>query len=224
VGNFHVYRSLFLRSTEADIRAGLYYTGIRDNLSIGSKAFVENLHLGQPGILQGNTVLDALDPHRRSLGAGNGVLLLDNTFVTDAASPGSPAVNVANNLVSVGNTYTAPNPIATGGRNMQMEDRIVSPDSFSPPPVMIPRFLPKSTSPVIEVPVGANAVTIQQAIDAAVALNGQRPIVHLPAGRYELDRTLVIPPTAICNSSAMVSLTTRQPWSAPTFPACPSSS
>lgn len=193
VGNFHVYRSLFLRSTEADIRAGLYYTGIRDNLSIGSKAFVENLHLGQPGILQGNTVLGALDPTVVRWVPGNGVLLLDNTFVTDAASPGSPAVNVGINLVSVGNTYTASSPIATGGRNLQMEDRIVSPDSFNPPPVMIPRFLPKSSSPVIEVPVGANAVTIQQAIDAAVALNGQRPIVHLPAGRYELDRALTIP-------------------------------
>jgi pectin methylesterase-like acyl-CoA thioesterase len=193
VGNFHVYRSLFLRSTEADIRAGLYYTGIRDNLSIGSKVFVENLHLGQPGILQGNTVLDALEPTVVRWVAGNGMLVLDNTFITDAASPESPAVNVANNLVSMGNTYTAPNPIATGGRNVQTEDRIVSPGSFSPPPLMIPRFLPKSTSPVIEVPVGANAVTIQQAIDAAVALNGQRPIVHLPAGRYELDRTLIIP-------------------------------
>ncbi len=193
VGNFHVYRSLFLRSTEADIRAGLYYTGIRDNLSIGSKVFVENLHLGQPGILQGNTVLGALDPTVVRWVPGNGVLLLDNTFVTDATSPGSPVVNVGNNLVSAGNTYTASNPIATGGRSLQMEDRIVSPGSFSAPPVMIPRFLPKSSSPVIEVPVGANAVTIQQAIDAAVALNGQRPIVHLPAGHFELDRTLTIP-------------------------------
>lgn len=192
VGNFHVYRSLFLRSTEADIRAGLYYTGIRDNLSIGSKVFVENLHLGQPGILQGNTVLGALDPTVVRWVPGNGVLLLDNTFVTDAASPGAPVVNVENNLVSMGNTYTVTNPIAAGGRNTQMEDRTVSPDSFNPPPIMIPRFLPKSSSPVIEVPVGANAVTIQQAIDAAVALNGQRPIVHLPAGRYELDRTLTI--------------------------------
>lgn len=194
VGNFHVYRSLFLRSTEADIRAGLYYTGIRDNLSIGSKKFVENLHLGQPGILQGNTVLGALDPTVVRWVPGNGVLLLDNTFVTDTASPGSPVVNVANNLVSVGNTYTASNPIATGGRNVQMEDRIVSPDSFGPPPVMISRFLPKSSSPVIEVSAGANAAAIQQAIDDAATLNGQRPIVHLPAGRYELDRTLVIPP------------------------------
>lgn len=193
VGNFHVYRSLFLRSTEADIRAGLYYTGIRDNLSIGSKVFVENLHLGQPGILQGNTVLGALDPTVVRWVPGNGVLLLDNTFVTDAASPGAPVVNVGNNLVSMGNTYTASNPIATGGRNLQMEDRIVSPGSFSPPPVMIPRFLPRSPSPVIEIPAGANAVTIQQAIDTAATLSGQRPIVHLAAGSYELDRTITIP-------------------------------
>lgn len=193
VGNFHVYRSLFLRSVEADIRAGLYYTGIRDNLSIGSKAFVENLHLGMSGILQGNTVVAALAPTAVSWVAGNGVLVLDNTFITSATPPGSPTLKIENNLLSAGNTYTITNPIAVGGRNLQMEDRIVSPDSLSPPPVVVQRFLLRSASPVIEVPVGANAAAIQHAIDAAVALHGQRPIVHLPSGQFQLDRTLTIP-------------------------------
>ena len=42
-------------------------------------------------------------------------------------------------------------------------------------------------------PAGASALQIQAAIDAADALRGTRPVVHLPAGNYSIDRTLVIP-------------------------------
>jgi hypothetical protein len=191
-GNFHVYRSLFLRSTEMDIRAGQGYTGIRGNLSIGSKTFVNNREEGHTATIQGNTILNALDPTPIRWPGGS-VILLDNTVVTGATPANAPAVAAANNLTSAGNTFTVFNPIAVGGRSSFMEDRVVGLDSFSPPPVMVPRFLPKSSSPIIEVPAGANAETIQQAINTAAGLNGQRPIVHLPAGGYQLDRTLVIP-------------------------------
>ena len=42
-------------------------------------------------------------------------------------------------------------------------------------------------------PAGAKAVDIQAAIDSAAKLVGQRPVVHLAPGTYDLDRTLVIP-------------------------------
>ena len=54
----------------------------------------------------------------------------------------------------------------------------------------------------IEVPVGADAETIQRAIDEAAKLAGQRPVVHLPMGNYPVAQTLVIPAAATSNSSA----------------------
>ncbi len=46
---------------------------------------------------------------------------------------------------------------------------------------------------MFDLPTTANAAAIQQAIDQAARLTGQRPVVHLPMGAYKIDRTLVIP-------------------------------
>jgi hypothetical protein len=40
---------------------------------------------------------------------------------------------------------------------------------------------------------GADAGVIQRALDDAGRLRGQRPVVHLPVGRYKISRTLIIP-------------------------------
>jgi hypothetical protein len=192
VGNFHVYRSLFLRSTEMDIFCGTAYTGIRGNISLGSKSFTDHF-INYRVTIQGNTIADSLDPTPIHWPAGGSMILLDNTIVSRADVTNGPVAKVGDNLTSAGNTFTVPNPIAVGGRAIALEDRVVSRDSVSLPPVMIPRFLPKSTSPVIEVPAGADATTIQQAIDTAATMSGLRPIVHLPNGDYYPDRTLVIP-------------------------------
>lgn len=192
VGNFHVYRSLFLRSTEMDVFCGTGYTGIRGNTSIGSKSFTDH-YINYQVTIQGNTIVDSLDPTPIHWPTGGSMILLDNTIVGRAEINTGPVVQVGDNLTSVGNTFTVTNPIAVGGRAITLEDRVVSRDSVGLPPVMIPRFLPRSTSPVIEVSSGANASTIQQAINTAATMNGRRPIVHLPAGHYSVDRTLVIP-------------------------------
>jgi hypothetical protein len=52
---------------------------------------------------------------------------------------------------------------------------------------------PNNNRQIIEVSAGANATTIQTAINSAVAFRGQRPVVHLPAGSYSIASTLVIP-------------------------------
>jgi hypothetical protein len=192
VGNFHVYRSLFLRSTVVDVHCsdgGSYY-GIRGNTSIGSKAFVEGYAMKT---IQGNTVIDSLDPISVQAIGTSPTILLDNTFRSGADANQGPVVNVDDNLLSVGNTFTLERPTVVAGRSITMGDQVIDRDSLGLPPPMIPRFLPKSTSPVIEVPTNANAATIQQAIDRAAGMNGLRPIVHLPTGDYYLDRTVVIP-------------------------------
>lgn len=193
-GNFHVYRSLFLRSTEMDVRAGQMYTGLRSNLSFGSRSFVNNRENGHAITLQGNTIVDAIDPTPiRWPGTGSRMLLLDNTIVSGPGADNAPAIDASDNLMSIGNVFTASSPLARAGRSLAMQDRTVPRSEFSPPPPIVPRFLPRSASPVIEVAPGASAASIQAAIDAAARLNGQRPVVHLPAGRYDLDRMLRIP-------------------------------
>jgi hypothetical protein len=157
-------------------------------VSIGSKTFVEGY---SPMTIQGNTVLDSLDP---ILVSGSGpVILLDNTFRSRPDATNGPVVNVGANLLSVGNTFTVGRSIAVGGRSITMEDQVVNRNVLGLPPPMVPGFLPNRHRPVIEVPTNANASVIQQAIDAAAGLSGSRPVVHLPTGAFQVDRTLVIP-------------------------------
>jgi hypothetical protein len=188
-GNFHVYHSLFLRSTNADVRCASAYYGIRGNLSIGSKTFVEG---NDSMTIQGNTVEDSLDPI--SVSGSGPVILLDNVIRSRADATNGPVVNVDAKLLSAGNTFTVQRPTAVAGRSIIMEDHVVSRDSLGLPPPMVPRFLPNRHRPVIEVPEGASTLVIQQAIDAASRMRGSRPVVHLPKGNFEVDHTLVIPP------------------------------
>ena len=133
---------------------------------IGSKTFVGGA-ASVPTTIQGNTVIDSLDPDPIHLPGGGPITLLDNTIVSRADAPTGPAVEVDDNLLSAGNTFTVSNPIAVGGRSIMMQDQVISRDSLALAPAMIPRFLPRSKSTVIEVPAGANAAVIQQAIDTA---------------------------------------------------------
>jgi hypothetical protein len=189
--NFHVYRSLFLRSTEADLYLDTAYYGIRGNTSIGSKTFVAGTAV--PTTIQGNTVINSLEPTPiRPIGLGP-ITLLDNMIVSRADAPAGPAVEVDDNLLSAGNTFTVLRPIGAGGRSIMMEDRVVDRNSIALPPPALATFLRKANRPILEVPSGAGAGAIQQAIDTAAGMNGSRPVVHLPTGSFLVDHTLVVP-------------------------------
>ena len=70
---------------------------------------------------------------------------------------------------------------------------VLNRDAVNPPEPELPGTLPNLHRPVFEVPIGADAAAIQQVIDNAAQLAGQRPIVHLPGRNYRLDHSLVIP-------------------------------
>ena len=98
-GHFHVYKSTFRGSTISDLEIGnTEYFGIRDNVSIGSKAFFS---AGGPTganaqiTLQGNTVLDPTSTPVHVLNPGP-LFVIDNSFrydggaaVSQFAYPGS---------------------------------------------------------------------------------------------------------------------------------------
>ena len=196
-GHFHVYDSVFLRSTECDMTMGnTSYFSVRRNVSVGSAAFFRAGWIGAgAGItLQRNTIIDPRDRSGSPIVVGNlgPALLLDNTVRFGARA--AAVVNDATNWLSVGNTYTFAQPIAGGRKLAALGDRVVAPSAVPAPraPETAFRHAPRDARPVIEVKAGASAAAIQAAIARAAARPGGA-IVHLPAGDYAIDRPLVVP-------------------------------
>ena len=201
-GGFNVYESVFHRSQEADISTGntSAFFSIRNNYSIGSRGFFRADNFTgnhSPTTIQGNTILDPLDIpiNIKNLGP---LVLIDNVIRTRSGYTYPVAhighdENFQGDMVSIGNTFTVPKPLSIIGRLHSQDDIIVDRDTINPPEPELPAPLPNLHRPVVEVPPGADAITIQRAIDQADKFRGQRPVVHLPAGGYKLDCTLVIP-------------------------------
>jgi hypothetical protein len=191
-GNFHVYRSLFRNSTQADISiANTSYFSIRNNLSIGSQAFVTAAPIDScsPITLEGNTVLA---PTGVPIQIGNlgPVSLIDNNI--DAYQGLAADLEPSGSLVTVGNTFTVTNAIQGTPARISLDDVT----TCEPLPAFFPRqprALPNLGRPLIDVVGPTNAAGVQAAINVAATLSGQRPVVHLSAGVYLIGQTITIP-------------------------------
>ena len=201
-GACHVYDSLFERSTDADIKVGNCdgYFSFRGNTSIDSRAFfVATGPAGCAGniTLQRNTVIDPLDATPIIVGDAGPVMLIDNVIRSRPETPSGPAVVLfleGAEGISVGNTYTTSRTVeASSGSVFGLDDRIVDRAALDLTPPELPGPLLNFHRTVIEVQAGADASAIQAALDAAYQLRGTRPVVHLPAGEYPIDRTLIVP-------------------------------
>ena len=196
LGGCHVYDSVFRNSTEADfLIVCSEFVSLRDNTSIGSKAF---LIAGQGGCvaqitLQGNVIIDSQDRLAIDLSVVWRVMLLDNIIRSRPDVLAGPVVHCGDNLMSIGNTFTVISPLRSDGRIPSIEDRVVELASLDLVEPALPGPLPRRNRHVVEVPAGANATTIQGAIDSVAAWTGQRPVVHLPAGTYGINKTLTLP-------------------------------
>lgn len=197
-GNYHVYQSVFRRSTIADLY--MKNTGgfsIRDNFSSDSGAFLVSPSISHPATvdMQRNTIVNPRDSSPIRVGNQGPALLLDNTIVS-AANAAGPAVSwrslFGSDVVSVGNTFTVEKPLSVSGRLVTFDDRVVERATLAPIEPTLPGSWPNFNRMVFEVPRGANAATIQRAIDTA-AEHGRRSVVHLPSGTYAIDQTLNIP-------------------------------
>jgi hypothetical protein len=204
-GTFSVYRSRFERSGVADVAIGnTGWFAFYGNVSLDSRRFLQVQPNGAnsgPILAQGNTVLDTLDPASISMGNEGPLILLDNRIRSRADAQG-PVVLLEGmgpigdrDVLSLGNRYTVTNPIAHRGTSGRMlaEDRVVGRSEIVSPPGSMPELAQDFHRKVFEVPVGAGAVRIQSAIDAAAAAGAENAVVHLPAGNYRLDRSLVVP-------------------------------
>jgi len=192
-GNFHVYDSVFRESIEADISIGnTCYFAMRDNVSVGSKAFFVAGGIEACGhvTLQGNVIIDAQDAPVQ-MGNLGPFLLLDNVF----KSRNVPAVRVnpKAGFVSAGNTFAAGDPIAAKPGFVRFDDVVKDYDTVKAPVREPADFAARSHRMVIEVSPGAGSAALHEAVVQASRVAGGQAVVHLRRGAYNVDRTLVIP-------------------------------
>ena len=203
-GNFHVYNSVFRESTVSDLYMG--NTGgfsARGNYSAHSKAFFASVGgTNNPATIdiQHNVVVDPIDAMAIRLGNQGPGLIVDNVIRSAPGATG-PVVYWTSffdaDVASVGNTFTVARPIANNGRLMNIGDRVVARSAISAAEPALPATLPNLKRSIFEVPSGADANRIQQAINAAALQNSRRPVVHIPDGSYSISRTLTIPATDV---------------------------
>jgi len=196
-GNFHTYECVFIRSKNMDIgSANLMTFSFVNNFSIGSRCFMDwaGGHVwGSPTSITGNRIIEPTGDFAIRLGNGGPYLLADNVIKSKPGTTG-PVVHMTwGDQRLVGNTYTFPNPVKEAGRFRQIDENVMDASSVSSEPPILPPTPPNHHRKVIEVAAGADAVAIQAAISEASQLRGRRPVVHLPMGTYEIERTLVIP-------------------------------
>ncbi|MBL9135406.1 MAG: putative Ig domain-containing protein [Verrucomicrobiales bacterium] len=201
-GEGHLYRCLFLRSTESDI--AIQQCGsvaYRHNTSVESKAFLIQT-CGALTTVHGNTILDPTEPTPIRMAGGSTLFLADNVIRTRPEHAGHPVVSGMGQVTALGNVFNASVPIAPGGPIVAHDNQVLPREQIVVDDHELPGFRVRRTRTIFEIPPPrvdgdnvqyATAEDIQAAIDQAATLAGQRPIVHLPYGDIFLDRTLIIP-------------------------------
>jgi hypothetical protein len=195
MGNWHVWESLFLRSRVADLSSiNLMAFSAVNNTSVGSRCFFDfstGHSWGSPVSLTGNRVLDPTGDWAVILDNAGPYLVVDNQFRLTGAVRGVRMTWADQTLV--GNTYSKTNAVEERGRFRRLAEKVVTANEIAGTPPTLPPTPPHRTSKTLEVPIGADADTIQRAIDEAAKLAGQRAVIHLPMGSYQIAKTLAIP-------------------------------
>ncbi len=195
MGNWHVWQSLFLRSRIADLSTmNLMVFSAVNNVSVGSRCFFDftSGHTwGSPVSLTGNRVLDPTGEWAMILDNAGPYLVVDNQLRLSPPTRGLRMTWADQTLV--GNTYTIPNAVQERGRFRRLAEKVVQRTEISSSLPSLPSCPPRRERKVFEVAPAATGAAIQQAIDQAAKLAGQRPVVHLPMGNYALEQSLVIP-------------------------------
>jgi len=197
-GHFHAYRNIFRRSKVADIAIrNAEYFGIRHNLSLNSKRFLECRFVdgwAVPTTVQGNTVVDSTEPASILIGNAGPTIFLDNVIKSAASVTNGPGMvletKVEGDYVAVGNTFTVANPIKARGRFIELQTKVVDAKSIVLPELtgaVTPRNLDRK---IFECDNGTN---LQAVIEKAAGYKGKRPVIHFARGTYALSKTITVP-------------------------------
>ncbi|WP_429634729.1 glycosyl hydrolase family 28-related protein [Tunturiibacter psychrotolerans] len=206
-GSFIVSNSFFKESQISDMSIiNTSYFTARHNTSVSSQSFFTAYQFGANNAtitIQNNTILDPkTSPF--FLGDLGPLMLIDNVVrMTDSsvsAVLGNWDLTALKDLFSFGNIYTPnPGPLTDGGSIWQgridaYDDTITMPSSI--PDVSIPDnvYVPPNLKRTIFEVESFTGAAIQTAIDQAVASGISSPVVHVPAGHYQVMQTITIPP------------------------------
>lgn len=203
-GAFYVYRSVFERSTVADIHIG--HTGwfsMHQNISVGSRRFLQSDVIGYnpaPTIVKGNRIVDTTDPAAIQVGNMGPLMLIDNQ-IRSASGFTAPAVVMndhapGRDVLSIGNSYTVSSPVQVvdaSDRYVSIDDSTVARSSISAAIPAQPATPQRQNRQVFEVASGATTAQIQAVIDAAAASGATNAIVHIPPGIFNITSSLVVP-------------------------------
>lgn len=221
-GNYHAYRCNFKGSTASDFyNRGGYYLSVRECYSYGSKSFsVDEGSSCNPfkRIFQKNTIVNTLSYPIEFYHLSN-IALFDNKFPTVSDRKDSAEVLMAgwcpgvHSILSLNNQFTAADPIYMNTKQKKMirygdtkAVKIKRGEKMMPP--VLPSYPVRMKRTVFDVPLGANAATIQQTINKAHALRGKKAIVHFPIGKFILESPLEIPANSdiqICGDGMLYS-------------------
>ncbi|MHA4808319.1 glycosyl hydrolase family 28-related protein [Flavitalea flava] len=205
-GGYHAYRSFFSGSKSTDFHnIQGYYNSVRGCYSQDGNAFsLDESSSSNPfkRIFQDNTIIN---PHQLPVEYYHlGKLTLwGNQFSATVDTTFKFSVNTKNGfpgifeVLSLHNIYAYKDPIriaSTPKKLYTYGDRqaIVqpAPQAFLKSMDVTP---PKVNRRILEVPPGSDAAAIQNVLNKAAGLRGQRPVVHFGMGLYPIDKTLVIP-------------------------------
>lgn len=192
MGGYQAFANVFLRSKESDLSTqNNHVFNIVNNTSIGSKRFIGVF--AARGYVQGNKVYDTLD----SVATPATECMIDN-IVRSRDGHVEPCVTAGpKNHLLVGNTFTITNPVSKGGgRTIQFAQKIVSAADLPVPATLrLPGPPPNNRRRVFEVRSGTgdDAAEIQLQITAAAESTSSNPVVHLPKGKFLLNKTVVVP-------------------------------
>ncbi|MDB6008672.1 MAG: hypothetical protein JWL65_922 [Gammaproteobacteria bacterium] len=196
-GTVYVYRSLFQRSTVADMAiANTGWFSLHNNVSIGSRRFFEAAPLGANEavvIAQNNRVVQSTDPVPISLGNTGPMFLVDNAIQAKGALFELTDWIKGRDVLSLGNKITGALPAGSNSdRIMAIDDTTVTAADISTQPLTLPPTPGWAHHSVFEVPPGANSAQIQALIDQATRSGDPLPIVHFAYGTWTLREPLRI--------------------------------
>ena len=200
-GNFHVYRSTFKNSIDADVSLGnSEFFSLRDNVSYNSKYFITAWQWSNssPLTIQGNTIISNKNDKAAYLFTKGNVLFMDNTFITadsgkdyvidnsdDYQTPGADLTVIGNVFKAKQKTYRTP-----GGRAIAIDNKMVA-DLKATPNLDPKPFAQPANYPVVEVNNRMTVDEIQLMIDKA-ATTKKKTVIHFNYGSYNIPKTLHI--------------------------------
>ncbi|TAH03049.1 MAG: hypothetical protein EAZ16_08700 [Sphingobacteriales bacterium] len=196
-GNFHVYRSVFLRSKETDIKIGVTnYFSFRYNVSKDSRRFLQvsrgaNTN-GALITLQKNIIWKTKDSLAIVLYTKGNVLALDNSFIAATGNKAAPVYmespwgNGLPDITLVGNKTSTAKLIKSTARIIEQESAFLQ-TTLKEPVVKPAPFALKREAIVFEVNDKMKTAAITEVINKAIALNGKKPVVHFAKGEYILN-------------------------------------